>query len=168
MKHIIFIRHAKSEWEYDFLKDIDRPLNERGYRDAYQMSNWFLNNKKLPQLILTSTATRALSTALMFARTLNFNMTNFVLNETIYESSEQNIIFLLQQLNNNVNEVMLFGHNPFVSNICNSLTQQVSFNEIPTCGITHLSIDVKSWVDIETKKAKIEYQHYPKDLKNNL
>lgn len=71
MKELILVRHAKSDWGSEVLKDIDRPLNERGYRDAYFMSNWFVKEKAKPQVIVSSSATRALSTAMIFARIMD-------------------------------------------------------------------------------------------------
>jgi phosphohistidine phosphatase len=95
MKELTLIRHAKSDWGNESLKDIDRHLNERGYSDAYQLSDWYFNNHEVPQMIYTSTATRALNTALIFARSLDFDMKNFVLDATIYESSVVNLLSII-------------------------------------------------------------------------
>ncbi len=167
MHEVILIRHAKSDWGNEFLKDIDRPLNQRGYDAAYAAANWFLTTKKTPNLIVSSTATRALNTALIFARTLNFNMANFELQAAVYESSESNLIDIISKFQNHTNTVMLFGHNPSITNVCNQLTDNLFFDNVPTCGIVSLQFNVNNWADIKTNKATLNYHRFPKNYKNN-
>jgi phosphohistidine phosphatase len=165
MAELILVRHAKSDWGSEFLKDIDRPLNERGYSDAYFMSKWFLKNKPLPELILASTATRALNTALIFARTFEFNMKNFFLKEKIYESSVSNLLSIVQEEATNVKSIMLFGHNPCITETCNLLTDDLFFDNVPTCGIVNLKFG--DWKDLGNKKGSLVFYQFPKDFRNN-
>ena len=167
MKELIFVRHAKSDWGSEFIKDIDRPLAERGYNDAYFMSKWFLKNKKAPDIILSSTATRALNTALIFARTLEFKMSNFFINEKIYESSVLNLISIIQDQGPGVKTVMLFGHNPGITETCNLLTDDLFFDNLPTCSVVHLKFDTDSWRDIGNKKGNLVFHQFPKNFKNS-
>lgn len=167
MKQLILVRHAKSEWGNESLKDIDRPLNERGYGDAYFLSEWFMKNKKLPDQIIASTATRALNTALIFCRTFDFDMKCFCIEKDIYESSLETLIAIIKEQNNSKNRIMLFGHNPTITNICNQLTQDLFFDNIPTCGIVALNFDIANWTDLLQKKATMEFYQFPKDFKNN-
>src|SRR5688500_4989705 len=118
MKEIIFVRHAKSDWGNELLKDIDRPLSERGYGDAYFSAEWYSKNQPTPQLIICSTATRALNTGLIFARTLEFKMEHFYLEPGIYESSVENLFDIIGTQKSDVDRLMLFGHNPGFTNIC--------------------------------------------------
>lgn len=166
MKQLIFVRHAKSDWGNELLKDIDRPLNERGYGDAYSQSQWFLNNKVVPELIISSTATRALNTALIFARTLNFNMANFLIEENIYESSVATLVSIIKRQNNQAKSMMLFGHNPAFTNICNELSDNLFFDNVPTCGIVSFNFDIANWTDLTNKKGQLNFQQFPKDFKN--
>ena len=165
MKELIFVRHAKSDWGTEFLKDVDRPLNERGYTDAYFMSKWFLKNKKLPEVILSSSATRALNTALIFVRTFEFNMNNFFINETIYESSVSNLISVVQQQNTAIKTLMVFGHNTCITETCNLLTDDVFFDNVSTCGIVHLKFEIDSWKELGNKKGSLVFYQLPKDLR---
>ncbi len=166
MKEIFFVRHAKSDWGSEFLKDIDRPLNERGYSDAYFMSDWFLKNNKLPDLILCSSATRALSTAMIFARTFDYNLKNFFIVETIYESSVTNLISIIQQQKSEVKSIMIFGHNPCLTEVSNILTAGVFIDNVSTCGIVNLNFEVKSWKEIKEKSGKLGFYKFPKDFRN--
>lgn len=167
MKKLTFVRHAKSDWGNEFLKDIDRPLSERGYSDAYFFSDWYLKNHALPDLIVSSTATRALNTALIFARTFNFNMPNFKLEQQMYEASVKTINLVLAELNNKKDSAMFFGHNPGFTNICNELTTDLFFENIPTCGIVSLAFDTDKWSEVSQKKGTVVFHQFPKNFKNN-
>lgn len=167
MKELILIRHAKSDWGSEFLKDIDRHLNDRGYSDAYLLSNWYLKNQTIPDLILSSTATRALSTALIFARTLDLDMTNFVLDKNMYESTATKLLAIIKKQDDAKKTIMLFSHNPGITNLCNDLCKDVFFENIPTCGIVSLKFDTRSWKDIKEENAKLSYHQFPKDYKNS-
>ena len=166
MKQLIFIRHAKSDWGSEFLHDADRCLNERGYSDAYYMSRWFKKNHKATDVIISSTATRALSTALIFARDLDFNMNNFFLEQKIYEAPMSRLISVIKNLNNEKDSAMLFGHNPGFTNVCNELSADMFYEGIPTCGIVSMKFDIESWNDVKPHSGKLDFYQFPKDFKN--
>ena len=165
MKQVIFVRHAKSDWGNEFLKDVDRYLAERGYSDAYFLSEWFNKNHKAPDKIIASTATRALSTALIFARTMDFNMACFQLEKEIYEGSVETLMTIIKEQDDSKNTLMLFGHNPGFTNICNNLSESMYFDNVSTCGVVSLQFDIKSWKDLEEKTGKLHFYQYPKDFK---
>ncbi|MES2679156.1 MAG: histidine phosphatase family protein [Bacteroidota bacterium] len=166
MKQIIFTRHAKSDWGNEFLKDIDRPLNDTGYADAYALSKWFHENHAQPDLMLSSTATRALNTALIFARTFEFNMNCFRVEKEIYESSMDTLLAIIKEQDEAKNRLMIFGHNPAVTNICNTLGKDLFFDNIPTCGIVALNFEISKWTALELNSGAMEFYRFPKDFKN--
>jgi phosphohistidine phosphatase len=165
MKQITFVRHAKSDWGNEFLKDIDRPLNEQGYSDAYFLSEWFRKNKSLPDLIISSTATRAFNTALIFTRTFDFDMRCFGLEKDIYESSSERLNAIIKELDDDKNSLMLFGHNPAITNICNELGEDLFFDNVPTCGIVSLTFNISSWKTLALKTGVLDFYQFPKDFK---
>lgn len=167
MKELTLIRHAKSDWGNEHLKDIDRHLNERGYSDAYQLSDWYFNNHEVPEMIISSTATRALNTALIFARALNFDMKNFVLEKIIYESSVATLLSIIKKQSDSKKSLMLFGHNPTITDLFNELCKDVFIDNIPTCGIMKINFGANSWKEICDKNAKLNFHKFPKDYKNN-
>ncbi|MCX7728886.1 MAG: histidine phosphatase family protein [Bacteroidia bacterium] len=159
MKTLILIRHAKSDWGYDFLKDIDRPLNERGFRDAYMQSKWYKDNYPLPQSIYTSPAIRAISTALIFARTLQYDEQKIVIRHGIYEATTDNFLSNIQSLSDHIETAMFFGHNPTITNLFNLLSNDVFIDNIPTCGIMKLEFNIPSWKEVgQAKAGKTEYK----------
>jgi phosphohistidine phosphatase len=167
MKDLTLIRHAKSDWGNESLKDIDRHLNERGYSDAYQLSDWYFNNHEVPQMIYTSTATRALNTALIFARSLDFDMKNFVLDATIYESSVVNLLSIIKKQPDSKSSIMLFGHNPTITDLFNELCKDVFIDNVPTCGVIKITFNTNSWKDISEENSKLNFHKFPKNYKNN-
>lgn len=166
MKELTLIRHAKSDWGNEYLKDIDRHLNERGYSDAYLLSDWYFNNHQVPELILTSDATRALNTALIFARSLNFDMKHFVIDSSIYESSVDNLLTIIKKQNDAKKSIMLFGHNPTITSVFNELCKDVFIDNVPTCGIVKINFNTNSWGKISGENSKLNFHKFPKDYKN--
>lgn len=165
MKELIFVRHAKSDWENESVKDIDRHLNERGYRDAYDMGEWFEHTHPKPDAILSSTATRALNTALIVARSMQFPMNHFYLHEQLYEVRLPVLTDFLLRLPEPFNRVMLFGHNPATTEVCNELAEDWYCDNIPTCGLVSMQFKIEHWKDLRSKTGKILYYRFPKEFK---
>lgn len=166
MKELILIRHAKSDWAGEGIKDIDRPLSERGCKDAYMLSSWFSENEPLPELIISSPATRALSTALIYARAFGFDENEIVLNAQLYESTVTEYKNAISQLNNNYNSAILFGHNPVITNLINSMNDEIEFENIPTCGMVKIRFIQDNWKGVAGDAAgKIVLQKFPKNFK---
>lgn len=166
MKQITFLRHAKSEWANANLKDIDRALNQRGYADAYAMSEWFLEKKQIPDLIYSSSATRALSTTMIFVRTLGLPMTQFAINPLLYESHLDYLYEFIQSQNNALHHILIVGHNPVTMEICNDLLKNERIEQVPTCALLSLEFNCKTWTTIESKMGKIKFYQFPKEINN--
>jgi phosphohistidine phosphatase len=166
MKKIVLVRHAKSDWGNETLKDIDRPLANRGYDDAYYMSSWFKENYGLPDLMVSSAATRALSTAFVFARTFGIPESKVQVIESIYESKVSNLLKLISQLDDKNLIVMLFGHNPGITNLANELNRDILFDNLPTCAVVEIEFPDLSWMEISQKKeGKLINYKFPKSFK---
>ncbi|MDZ4665796.1 MAG: histidine phosphatase family protein [Bacteroidota bacterium] len=165
MKQLIFVRHAKSDWGDEGLKDIDRPLSPRGNADAYTMSEWYSKKHDVPNTIISSDATRALSTAMVFARTMNFPTNDITVLQHLYESTAKTLKDVVIQIDNNHQSAMIFCHNPSVTNLVNELTDDLFFDEIPTCAIVAVEFDVNTWKELTNKKGKILFNQFPKEFK---
>ena len=166
MKEITIIRHAKSDWGEEFQKDIDRHLSARGITDAYFMSDWFVKNANKPDLILTSPATRAFSTAMIFARKLELKQEQIIIDERIYEADVKSLFSVVQSTENTKQSVVLFGHNPGLTNFCNVLSDDLFFDNLPTCAIASYQCAIKDWKELGTKKCKLIYYEFPKNFKS--
>jgi phosphohistidine phosphatase len=163
MKRLIILRHAKSDWGKEGLKDIDRHLNNRGYEDAYSQSAWLAAHQERPNQILSSSATRALSTALIFARTLEIDMSNFKVEPAIYEAPIESLLEILGRQDNRVDSILLAGHNPGLTELCHTLSEDVFFDNLPTCALVAFEGDCKTWAKFVERKMPIKFYKFPKD-----
>ena len=160
-KQLFIVRHGKSSWEYENVDDIDRPLKVRGINDAYAMAKRLEARNKKPQLIISSPANRALHTATIFARILNYPLLNLRLNEIIYHGSEDDILQLIKDTDDSVSTLMVFGHNPMFTDLANLFLKD-KLDKLPTAGIASINFKTESWHDIDTDNVSTELVDYPK------
>ena len=161
MKVLILVRHAKSSWDDPDLADIDRPLNKRGKKDAPEMGQRLLRQGIMPDLMISSPAKRARSTAKKIAKQLGFPKEKIQLAGDIYEAGPENLLRLIRNIQENPGILMLFGHNPGITEFANDLTG-IDIHNIPTCGIVSIEFDVDDWQQVESKKGKLVSFDYPK------
>lgn len=160
MRQLFLVRHAKSDQGHDELADIDRPLNTRGYRDAPRMA-WVLHARGVkPDVIVSSPAVRAISTALIFARELGFPPHQVVLDERLYEASPSTMTQVIA--GHSAASVMLFGHNPTITEVATDLSG-VTFENVPTTGIVCIKFAAASWAKAVTEGGELELFEYPKN-----
>lgn len=160
MKQLYLVRHAKSSWREEGLADMDRPLKGRGVRDAYNTSFWLESQGYLPDLILSSPATRALHTALIFSKSLHYSFSDIAITASIYEASTADLQNVVQEINDQYNNVFLFGHNPTITDFVNKCIDH-RIDNVPTAGVACLKFNVSQWSEIDSK-ADLVFFDYPK------
>ena len=151
MKTLYLVRHAKSSWKHD-VDDHKRPLKGRGERDGKLVSEKVRDEIEPPQKIISSDATRALSTAIFFKKALKIEDANFETNHELYDFSGQSVMRIIKSLDNSLNRVMIVGHNHAFTSVANMLGNSYIEN-VPTCGFVMLEFDEKNWSDITTGKT---------------
>jgi phosphohistidine phosphatase len=161
MKTLYLVRHAKSSWKHD-VDDHKRPLKERGERDGQLVSNKVSKEIDPPQKIISSDATRALSTAQFFKDALHIPDANFETSHDLYDFSGQNVMRIIKSLNDDLNSVMIVGHNHAFTSVANMLGNRYIDN-VPTCGFVMLQFDEKKWSNITTGKTVKTI--FPRELK---
>jgi phosphohistidine phosphatase len=164
MKLLYLVRHAKSDWGDESLRDIDRPLADRGYKAAYDMSEWFIKKHKAPDLFISSDATRALSTAMIFARQMNYATNEITIVPQVYESTAKTLRDVIHQIDDRKQSAAIFCHNPGVTNLANELSD-LFFDNLPTCALIAFEFDMKSWKEVAPKKGKVLFYQFPKEFK---
>ncbi|TBV26477.1 histidine phosphatase family protein [Meridianimaribacter sp. CL38] len=162
MKQILFIRHAKSSWEYD-VSDIDRPLNSRGLNDADLMSNHFKSYKIRPDIVFSSPANRALTTCKIFLKTLNIDENRLVIDTNLYDFGGQMVMDFIKSVDDTHSCIMVFGHNHAFTTLVNELGDQFIGN-LPTCGLAKIDFDTDQWSKIN--KGHTDMLLFPKELKS--
>ncbi|MBL0741263.1 SixA phosphatase family protein [Chryseolinea lacunae] len=163
MKTLYIIRHAKSSWEDPLQGDHDRPLNERGKRDAPRMGKRLKEKNIHPDAMVSSTAKRALSTAKRIAKVLEFPKDSIKKEKTLYHADEVTLLSTVQELNDKLNTVMLFGHNPGLTDFVNTLMdREQDIDNVPTCGVVAFEFDFDKWSDVNWGKGTMLFFDYPK------
>ena len=163
MKQLIVTRHAKSSWNSDASSDFLRPLNKRGKSDTPMMAARLVKRGPLPELILASTAKRALHTAELINTELSLGKENLLTTDSIYEAPLSALQKATTTLSDDVSRVMLVGHNPGVSSLCNFLCQSAGI-EMPTCAMACFDLDIDKWNDTYKDCATLRWYDYPKNL----
>ena len=162
MKKLFLIRHAKSSWEDTSLADFDRPLNKRGKKDAPFMGSILYKQGVKPDLILSSPAKRAYSTAKKIAKELNYSVEKIEKSKKIYLSSPAALLDIITKQKEYIQTLLLFGHNPELTELVAQLCNE-HIDNVPTCGIVCISFDVEQWNLINKSNSKFEYFDYPKN-----
>ena len=139
MKHLIFIRHAKSSWSDQGLSDHERPLNQRGQRDAPVMGKWLAQTIYSPEIIIASSAVRAQETAFAFQSACGISETDFMTEPRLYLAGMQEWIQILQESLGQDKRAALFSHNPGITQVVNWLCNEAIYN-IPTCGVAIVAV----------------------------
>ena len=164
MKTLMLVRHAKSDKGNMLLKDIDRPLNDRGYADAYLISDYLRSEGKNIQLFITSPAMRALSTALIYMRTWGFSESEALLIPELYEAEPEDYPSILGELDNDADTIALFAHNPTISQVFSKLTKSADI-DLPTCATCILTAEITDWKQMRSAEFRVMKQVFPKHLK---
>lgn len=160
MKTLLIVRHAKSSWDFPHLNDYDRPLNDRGKRDAPKMAKWLSLQGMKVDLIISSGAERAKNTALAFNAVLNSPLK---IDDNLYHPSRSKLLNFIKQTENNVNCQILVSHNPGLNDLADYLLSGFPEN-IPTTGIVSMKLDIKKWSEASPKNASLHFFQYPKNL----
>lgn len=161
MKKLYLIRHAKSSWKEMGVDDFLRPLNKRGKRDLPYMAKRLKSFGIKPDLILSSPALRAKSTAEGIAQIVEYNKKEIVFEDSLYSSTYTNYRYLLDSLDEKYNEVFIIAHNPEITEVGERLSGAILTN-IPTCAIVCIEFDVDSFKKIEEESGKVLFFDYPK------
>lgn len=161
MKTLLIVRHAKSGWDNPDLNDFERPLNKRGHRDAPFMGDLIAKMGIKPDLIISSSALRAHTTAGYFADSFKYPKDKIIADRSIYERGIRHIIKLIKNLDNNISTVMVFGHNPDITSLSSFYSGEY-FDNVPTCGVVCIDFNVTSWNDTDTENGKLRFYEFPK------
>ena len=161
MKKLYLVRHAKSSWKNHSLKDFDRPLNNRGERDAPFMGELLNKQGIKPGIIVSSSAVRAYETAKIFAEKFDYPEALIFKERSVYEADALNLLDIIRDTDDEYLSLMLLGHNPGMTYLSNYLTAQ-RIDNMPTCSVATIEFDVDSWRKIKPESGELTAFEYPK------
>lgn len=163
MKTLYLVRHAKSSWKDLSLQDRDRPLNKRGKRDGPVMARHVADKVDCPDQFISSLSRRTQDTAIYFLEAFGRKLDELILSEELFHGYEEDINNVILKTSDKHDAIMLFIHNPGITDYVNELTGADIFN-IPTCGVAAITLDTNSWAEIGKCKAELLFYFYPKGL----
>jgi phosphohistidine phosphatase len=156
-KNLYLMRHAKSSWSAADLRDFDRPLNRRGFRDAPAMGRRLRAHGVQPEIILCSPAKRAVQTL----ENLHLPADCILYEERIYAASEQELLRLVRGLDNRRSSAMLIGHNPAMTMLAAALSG-AQIAHMPTCSVAVIRLHTSSWAKAGACPGELLDFDYPK------
>jgi phosphohistidine phosphatase len=163
MKTLMLVRHAKSSWKDRGLPDRERPLNKRGRRDAPLMGERLARQDVRVDLIVSSSAVRALATAEAMAEPLEYAWDEIVVDGRLYEADVEEILEVIEEQDEWVDHLMVVGHNPALTALVNCLSS-LDIDNLPTCGVVVLRYDIETWAEVEeTEPVDVDFD-YPKRM----
>jgi phosphohistidine phosphatase len=146
MKTLLILRHAKSSWKEPSQADHDRPLNERGKRDAPRIGLLLVEQSLVPDVIVSSTAKRARKTAELVARNSGYDG-QIQFHQELYLATRETYIRVIRQLDNVHSRALVVGHNPGLQELLEALSGQPA--ELPTAALAQVSLEIAAWDQLE-------------------
>jgi phosphohistidine phosphatase len=162
MKTLYIVRHAKSSWEYSGIEDIDRPLKKRGIKDAHLVSKFLSKEIDRPDVFVSSSANRALHTAIIFCENFEYPLSNLKIKKQLYSFSDGYLVKTVNALDDGFNSAIIFSHDHGINSFVNKFGSK-PISHVPTCGVIGIKFEEKHWKNI--KKGKTFMIEFPKNHK---
>jgi phosphohistidine phosphatase len=162
MLRLTLVRHAKTEAGRSDQDDWDRELEPRGQRDAHEMGHRLKGRRLKPDRILTSPAVRALTTATIMARELGVSASKVHQDDRLYLTGAKDLMKVVQEFGGKSKHLMIFGHNPGMTEFADELSSERSIDNLPTCAVYTLEFEIKDWSELEWASGVNVDFDYPK------
>lgn len=160
MKTLYIVRHAKSSWKYDSVEDIDRPLKERGIKDAHLLSKYLAKEIEKPDVFVSSSANRALHTAVIFCENFSYPLSNLKIKRQLYSFSDGYLVKTVKALDDSFNSAIIFSHDHGINSFVNKFGDK-PIAHVSTCGVIGIKFKEKHWKNI--KKGVTALVEFPKN-----
>ena len=163
MKTLYLVRHAKSSWDYPHLRDDERPLLEKGVKRTKKVGKFLKESNISIDRIITSHAVRANDTARLLASAVDFPQDKIEVIERIYHASESSLLEQLYSLSNEVDSVMMVGHNPIFTEFSNFFLD-TKIDWLVTSGLVCIEFETDTWENILKSERRTRFVVFPKHL----
>lgn len=162
MKRLYIVRHAKSSWGDFTTPDFDRPLNDRGKKDAPEMAKRLLDKNINIDVFISSPAKRAKSTGKAFCKVYDRDKEEIIFIPELYHASVETFNKVSATIDDKYSSAAIFSHNPGITDFVNTLVKDVSIDNMPTCAVFAVEIEANSWKDFLSASKKFLFVDYPK------
>lgn len=163
MKTLYIVRHAKSSWKYPELSDDERPLLQKGIKRTLKISSYLKQKGIHPDVMISSHAVRAYDTACIIAEDLDFPREKIRVSGNLYFTSTDKLFDELFSLDDTVESVIVFGHNPTFTSFANHFLDE-KIDWLPTSAVVSVSFDTRQWENIPLAKRTTNFIVTPKEL----
>ncbi len=164
MKKLYISRHAKADWPTEKLSDFERPLNERGRNDTLRISRILRDNHHIPNIILSSPAIRAATTARCIAELPGYIKIPLIIVESLYMTNVKHTLEVLSAIDDALQSVMIVGHNPVQTLLLNYLTDEM-IDSMPTGGLAIVNFEhATSWQEISRSTGILTNFYRPREI----
>jgi phosphohistidine phosphatase len=161
VKRLLILRHAKSSWADASMDDWQRPLNDRGRRDAPRVGEWLRERSVMPDVIITSDAVRARTTAQAVATAAGYSR-DIVADPSLYHAKPADVIDVLNGVADEAHTVLIVGHNPGLEDLVRQLTGEP--HGMVTAALVELDVPIDRWSELDgTIAASIVETWQPRD-----
>lgn len=161
-KTLLVVRHAKSSWDVSTITDFERPLNDRGKKDAPVMAKRLIDRKITIDAFVSSPAKRAKKTAELFCETYGNTGDTILYISMLYNAVAEDFYEVVEHLNDSFNTVAVFSHNPGITDFVNTLTDAEKIDNMPTCSVFAIQVQLNRWADFKKAKKEFLFFDYPK------
>ncbi len=165
MKTLLIIRHAKSSWDNTDQSDIERPLNDRGKRDAPDMAKRLVQRGISIDRFVSSPAKRARQTAEYFVEEFDRKAKDIVFIPSLYHAAPETFQSIVADLDDKDDTVAIFSHNPGITSFVNMLTT-ARLDNMPTCAVFAVKANTEHWKDLASSSPELLFFDYPKSGKD--
>ena len=166
MKRLFLVRHAKSSWEFGTLPDSERPLNERGYRDAPRVGDYLAGKYARPERVVSSPAIRAYSTAFILCRRWDYPPGAIQLESELYETDVESYAEVLSRQDDRAQSILLAGHNFSITHFLSHLLGKET-GDMPTCSVAVIDLNLSAWAELRRGCGSLVELILPKALPNS-
>lgn len=162
-KTLLLVRHAKSSWDVGSLNDFERPLNERGKKDAPAMAKRLLDKKMHIDAFVSSPAKRAKKTAELFCKEYGRDKDEIIFISKLYHATPDIFFEVIASLDDHFNTVAVFSHNMGITDFANLLVENTRIDNMPTCSVFAITANIQKWQDFKNEKKEFLFFDYPKN-----
>jgi len=164
MKTLYLVRHAKSSWDVPGLADDQRILLPKGVMKTKLVADYLVKEGVKVDLMISSQAVRAYETAKIMAACLQYPVKQILKDRKIYDGPYDRLLDLIYGTSNDVNSLMIFGHNPLITQLAN-LFLHPGIDDMPTSAVVGITFHTGNWEEIPASKSEMKFYIYPKLLK---
>ena len=162
MKSLICFRHGKSDWSADYESDHNRPISKRGIEASVRMGKHLSRIRQQPELVISSTALRARSTAEIAMQSGKWG-SKLILDQKIYEATIQTLFSIIKRQNDRYTNICIVGHEPSLSGLIERC-DDFRMLKFPTAAMARIDFDSIKWNEIDYEHCNKIWIKKPKTL----